>query len=341
MATSTKPTTTYARPLNVAAAQGSKAARRARARGGLPGAEPRFGVLAPGVPPSPSHDLVFHGGKTLATFQFLNFYVGGDDWSDSDAANIDKGLASALADAHLNNVIAQYFPGQAVGATFLSSSKLPGGAPATVSQGDVDALCADLLSAGTLGGVDLSRTLLNFMLPPGTILTTDTAPSDGAAAPHQADDDKHPAGIPLDDQDSSTEGLGGYHGSTHVGGTTLYFAVGVYSQKLPDGTNNGIPAFDQPWKNVVATFFHECHEFRTDADVADAINAGADPSATRFLGWTSPEGEEIGDFPVFEARPLGQVFQEVPLADGSGTVPVQFIYSNAVHGPEGPIARPH
>jgi hypothetical protein len=33
--------------------------------------------------------------------------------------------------------------------------------------------------------------------------------------------------------------------------------------------------------------------------------------------------------------------REVPLADGSGTVPVQFQYSNAVHGPEGPIPEPH
>jgi hypothetical protein len=29
------------------------------------------------------------------------------------------------------------------------------------------------------------------------------------------------------------------------------------------------------------------------------------------------------------------------LGDGSGTVPIQFQYSNAVHGPEGPIAAPH
>jgi hypothetical protein len=35
------------------------------------------------------------------------------------------------------------------------------------------------------------------------------------------------------------------------------------------------------------------------------------------------------------------VMREVPLADGSGTVPVQLMWSNAVSGPEGPISRPH
>jgi hypothetical protein len=37
----------------------------------------------------------------------------------------------------------------------------------------------------------------------------------------------------------------------------------------------------------------------------------------------------------------GLVLREVPLADGSGTVPVQLMWSNAVSGPEGPISRPH
>jgi hypothetical protein len=58
------------------------------------------------------------------------------------------------------------------------------------------------------------------------------------------------------------------------------------------------------------------------------------------LGWTSAQGEECGDFPVFEANPLTQVFQEVELTDGSGTVPVQFQYSDADHGPGEPRDTP-
>jgi hypothetical protein len=38
---------------------------------------------------------------------------------------------------------------------------------------------------------------------------------------------------------------------------------------------------------------------------------------------------------------LGEVMKEVPLTDGSGTVPIQLMWSNAVSGPEGPIPAPH
>ncbi len=132
--------------------------------------------------------------------------------------------------------------------------------------------------------------------------------------------------------------VGNDRGSIHAnGGTTVYYAVGVYSDVRPDGTENGIVVFDQPWKNVVATFYHELNEARTDSDVEDAIRAGNDPKGVKFLGWTSKEGEECGDFPVFEAgNNLSLVFKEVPLAAGGKTVPVQFQYSDNVHGPEGP-----
>jgi hypothetical protein len=91
---------------------------------------------------------------------------------------------------------------------------------------------------------------------------------------------------------------------------------------------------------VVATFYHELNEARTDADVEDAIRAGNDPSAVKFLGWTSNQGEECGDFPVFEANPLTQVFQAVKLTNSSETVPVQFQYSDHAHGPEGSLKAP-
>src|SRR5262249_11374385 len=89
---------------------------------------------------------------------------------------------------------------------------------------------------------------------------------------------------------------------------------------------------------VVATFYHELNEARTDPDVDDAIRTG---KIDGVIGWNSDDGEECGDFPVFEAEPnLGLVFQEVSV-DGGGLAPVQFEYSNAVHGPEGPIPAPH
>ena len=136
-----------------------------------------------------------------------------------------------------------------------------------------------------------------------------------------------------DDEDAdSRHGLGGYHGSVHVGGTTVYYAVGVYSER-----GNGIPAFGQSWKNVVATFYHELNEARTDPDVEDANRTGD----LHKVGWyppTSPGGE-IGDIPMNEAGAhLSLVFKEVELADGSGTVPIQLMWSNKAEAPAPRIA---
>ncbi len=291
-------------------------------------------AIAPGVQPTPEHDLFFHGGATVANLNFMNFYVGGDAWQQSDMQAIDAALASAMSDTNLNKVMAQYFPSGAIASFFLGSQIRPGAAPAVVSQGDMEAMVKSLSDSGALDTFDLRSTVFNFMLPSGTILNTDPGVITGPVTI---------AAIARDTSDS-TNGLGGYHGSIHPNRTdgqpTVYYAVGVYSEIRPDGTPNGIPVFDLPWKNVVATFYHELNEVRTDPDVEDAIKAGGDPNATKFLGWVSAQGEECGDFPVFEANPLTQVFQEVPLTDGSGTVPVQFQYSNAVHGPEGPRTDP-
>ena len=332
----TKPTV---RPLRVFVGHGTKAEKGFHGRMSMPE------VIAPGVPPAPDHDLIFHGGHTIADLVFANFYVGGPaSWKASDIQNIDRALAAAMADVNLNNVMSQYYPSGKITSTFKQSQTLPGARPAVFSQGDVEKLVQQLFSAGTLKGYDYASTLFNFMLPSGTILNTDATTTGGA--------ETGPAGsavgmrhaIPAEDGEDSTQGLGGYHGSIHAGsGATdqiIYYAIGVYSETLPNGTVNGIPVFDAPWKNVVATFYHELNEARTDPDVEDAIRAGNDPNATKFLGWTSKQGEECGDFPVFEANPLSQVFQEVKLTDGSATVPVQFQYSDAVHGPEGPINKP-
>ena len=326
----------YVRPLRVFVGHGTKAEKSFRSLMSMP--EPE--AIAPGVAPSPSHDLIFHGGHTIQDLVFTNFYVGGSAaWKASDIQNIDKTLAAAMSDVELNNVMSQYFASGTITSTFRPSQVLTGPPPKVVSQGDVENLLSQLFKAGTLDPFDFPSTVFNFMLPSGTILNTDTAPTSGAIA-SQLEKPTAVKGIPVEDEDDSTQGLGGYHGSVHSGSgasaRTLYYAVGVYSEKLPDGTVNGIPVFDQSWKNVVATFYHELNEARTDSDVEDAINAGSDPSATKFLGWTSKQGEECGDFPVAEANPLSQVFKEVELTDKSGTVPVQFQYSDSAHGPEGP-----
>jgi len=344
---SAKEITEPRRPMNVYVRRGSHAEKHFRKRTGS--LSPK--AIAPGIPPSPDHDLKFQGGKTIQDLRFMNFYVGGDAWDTGDIANIDNALSQAMSDQDLNNVMVQYFPGP-ITTTFDGSETLPGSPPAVMSQGDVEQLVATFFSGGKLTGHDLTTTLFNFMLPPGTVLNTDTATTGGgehvvSGVNRQAAAVKSEAAVPKalvpKDEADSLNGLGGYHGSVHVSDTDIiYYAVGVYSQTEADGTVNGIPVFDQPWKNVVATFYHELNEARTDADVEDAILAGNNPNANSFLGWVSDQGEEIGDFPVSEAGGnLTEVFQEVELTDNSGTVPIQFMYSDAVHGPEGPIAEAH
>ena len=95
-----------------------------------------------------------------------------------------------------------------------------------------------------------------------------------------------------------------------------------------------VPAFNVSWKDVVGTLYHEMSEFRTDADVRDAIVTGNDDGV---LGWMGAQGE-IGDQPIAMAGQLGhlqRVFQEVLSSTGNRRVPVQFLYSNAAHGAEG------
>ncbi|HEX4605495.1 MAG TPA: hypothetical protein VH724_15955 [Candidatus Angelobacter sp.] len=336
----------FVRPMRVFVARNSKADASIRSRVSMPA------VRAPGIPSTPKHDLIFHGGNTIADLIFMNFFVGGSSaWNASDIKSINDSLAAAMSDKNLNNVMSQYYPSGLITSTFQGSQILAGPKPSTVSQGDVENLVRRLFQTGTLNGVKFLSTVLNFMLPSGTVLNTDLAPTTGAisATVETAHDEKGvvkalASVVPPQDAEDSKHGLGGYHGSIHVGtgsaAQTIYYAVGVFSEQLTDGTVNGIPAFDKPWKNVVATFYHELNEARTDPDVEDAINAGNSPNAIKFLGWTSAQGEECGDFPVFEANPLTQVFQEVKLTHSQNTVPVQFQYSDADHGPGEPRPAP-
>jgi hypothetical protein len=327
--------TNIVRPLNVTLRPGSKAEKGFFSRASMPT------VRVPGVPSTPSHDLRYHGGKIIPKLEYFNYYVGGaKSWNSVDIQSINDALDAAMRDTKLNNVMLQYFRGDPITTNFRGFKILSGTKPAVVSKGDVEGLLRRLYRAGKLKSFNLGSTVIDFMLPSGTILTTDDAPTSGTISA-QVDDEPGSASsaIPHEEEDS-THGLGGYHGSIHVGTgqkKTIYYAIGVFSEVLPNGTENGIAVFDKPWKNVVATFYHELNEARTDPDVQDAIDAGD----LEFLGWTSNQGEECGDFPVFEASPLTKVFKEVPLTPGPGTAPVQFQYSNAVHGPEGPIAKPH
>jgi hypothetical protein len=341
---------TFVKPLRVFTGPHSKAEKGFRRRASMPSPL----ALAPGLPATPEHDLVFHGGHTIQNLVFTNFYVGGSDaWDANDIQQIDRALSAVMTDEKLNNVMVQYYPSGQISSTFKGSQVLAGPPPQTVSQGDVENLVRTMFQSGTLDGSDFPNTVFNFMLPSGTILNTNEAPTsstivaqlENPLASNRNNSEEAPkAALAHEPEEDSTNGLGGYHGSVHVGSGAdermIYYAIGVYSEQLTDGTVNGIPVFNESWKNVVATFYHELNEARTDPDVEDAIRAGNDPNAINLLGWTSAQGEECGDFPVFEANPLTQVFQEVPLTSGGGTAPVQLQYSDADHGPGTPRDEP-
>ncbi|MGE5243416.1 MAG: hypothetical protein ACM3SQ_04225 [Betaproteobacteria bacterium] len=302
-------------------------------------ARPAPTVRVAGLPATPEHDLKFRGGRTIAHLSYVNVYVGGSAaWSRTDVDAIDGALDHAMADHRLNNVMRQYFANEPIATTFVSSQFTGSRRPKVVTQTSTEKLVTDLFRSGHLANLEFDSSVVNLLLPSGTVLTdgTGTGREDdrqGAAA------SRRKPGKPETEEVSSLEGLGGYHGSVDIGRTRVYYAVGVYSERLANGKENGIAVFDEPWKNVVATFYHELNEARTDPDVEEAIRTNR---VEGIIGWNSDDGEECGDFPVFEAGDAGNldlVFREVSVAGGEA--PVQFQYSNAVHGPEGPISSPH
>jgi hypothetical protein len=315
----------YVRPSSVAE-------RRHRALNGQ--SITRTGALAPGFRPTPAHDLKYRGGRTIADLAYINFFLGGAGaWNRSDVDNINSALDKATSDPALNNVLRQYFSNQPISARFLSWHFIGTRKPAKVTQSDVERVVSGLQAGGFFSGVDLSKTVMNIMLPSGVVLTDGGSPE----SDELEDEGSRPPGTPEREEASSLSGLGGYHGSINLPAGPVYYAVGVYSQKLPGGGENGIAVFDASWKNVVATFYHELCEARTDPDVEEAIRR----NDVRFIGWNSDQGEECGDFPVFEAESnLSLVFREVAVAAG-GLVPIQLQYSNTAHGPEGPIESVH
>ena len=290
--------------------------------GSLFAAKPAGGVIAPGFKRNTRMNLKFMGGRTIPNLAFKSFYLGGAAWSDSDIQNIDHALSGAMSDPHLNNVMLQYFKrAQTISTKFLGSTKSPGTVSPTFTRDSINSTLEALIPS--LSDADLTNTVACLFLPPGIILTDDASGGVGRSKLKGNGD-----------EDSSKQGLGGYHGSCHIGDKTVYFAVGVYSQFVGQAPN-GIPVWPDPWKNVVATFYHELNEARTDPDVEEAERT----NNNRLLGWYANVrgGGEIGDIPMNEAgSQLSLVMVEVPLVSG-GTAPIQLMWSNAVGGPEGPF----
>lgn len=296
-------------PMRIQARPGSSVEKRYYYNSALP--------KASGARANQRDDLIFHGGKLVPQMEFQNVFLGGQAaWQASDIDLINTSITLAMQDAKMNNVVKQYFVGVAnLTCDPRESIVLEEPKPVQLDEPDVQQTVARLLQQGKLSDSDLDSVIFNLLLPPGTVLRLG--------------------------EDDSLGGLGGYHGSVHFqkGGRALtaYYSANVFSQRLPTGQANGIPAFDASWKDVVGTLYHECNEFRTDADVKDAI----ENKSNDFLGWMSAQGQEIGDQPIATARKLEDVFKEVLAGAAGKRVPVQLLYSNFAHGAEGPIDHPH
>src|SRR5262249_12113806 len=141
-------------------------------------------------------DLIFHGGKTIADLIYVNFFVGGASaWHANDITLINNALAAAMSDTNLNNVMSQYYPSGHITSTFQGSNIRAGPKPSVVSQGDVENLVRSLFQAGTLSGLNFASTVVNFMLPSGTILNSDEAPTTGTVS-HKVESSQDRDGAP-------------------------------------------------------------------------------------------------------------------------------------------------
>ena len=270
-------------------------------------------ALAAGVSASPQDDLIFRGGKTLPRMGFQNIYLGRpSDFASGDVESIDGAITRLMRDEQLKGIIQQYFQGKTLEYDVAPSVVLNENRRNEMDEPDVQNKVIDMFDKNLIVATDLDRTVFNLVLPPDTVLKLNGS--------------------------SSRDGLGGYHGSVHFtrGGQqrTLYYSANVYSA-VRSGRRNGIPFFSTPWKNVVCTLYHELVESQTDPDVNDAIRT----SDRRFIGFNSRIGQEIGDQPI-AANSLDKVFKEVITMPGSSKTPVQFMFSNAVHGAEGPDEKP-
>jgi hypothetical protein len=270
-------------------------------------------ALAPGAKASPQDDLIFRGGKVIPQMGFQNIYLGrSSDFASGDIEAIDDAITRVIRDDRLKSIIQQYFPGKTLSADVADSVILEESKPFEMSESDVQNKIVELFDRNLILPTDHDRTCFNLVLPPGTILKLDNS--------------------------TSLRGLAGYHGSVHFFRNgqqqTLYYSANVYSE-INAGRKNGIPFFNQPWKNVVCTLYHELIEFQTDPDVNDAIKQ----NDMRFIGWNSRRGMEIGDQPI-AANTLDRVFKEVMTLPGPSPTPVQLMYSNAVHGAEAPDEQP-
>lgn len=275
------------------------------------------------TPDGADHQLIYRGGRILPQLQYVMFFLGdSNDWDTEEVKDIDDHLHAVMTDPGMNRVLEQYFNDSPVGTRRMGRFYLSRPPKVAFSQQDIWTLLIRMYRAGKLDAYrgQFDQTVFVFCLPYGVVLTQDPLLTSSPVQP---------------DVGSSLTGLGGYHGSVHPEpGVTLYYAVSVYPDLFESGRFNGIRAFDDPWKTIVAILYHELQEVRTDPDVEDVIRGGY--QEWHKLGWVSAQGEEVGDYPVIQAGGnMGLVMREFRTASGTFS-PTQLLYSNLLRGAAGP-----
>jgi len=154
-----------------------------------------------------------------------------------------------MQDKRFNAIMGQYFPGAQVTSMWKPSVTLHEAKPLQLDEPDVQAkVCSSQR-------VDLGHSRLG------------TTASTAAPARH---------GLKLGCV-VLTRRPRGYHGSVHTKKMAERHAVLLRERVFADARRSygeRIVAFDQSWKNVVATLYHELNEFRTDADVKERHRIG-------------------------------------------------------------------
>jgi len=112
----------------------------------------------------PGHNLVYRGGRTIASLWYKNVYVGASTWNREEARTIDAALEAAMADPGLNDVLQQYFD-TPISAVFLGSELSPDPAPRVVSRASLERSILRRFKSGDFAGADFENTVFNFLPP--------------------------------------------------------------------------------------------------------------------------------------------------------------------------------
>jgi hypothetical protein len=145
--------------------------------------------------------------------EYQNIYLGSDgSWKPSDIDNIDASIKLAMQDRRLNNVMVQYFPGATLSCDPRESFILDEAKPAVLDEPDVQDVVRRMFESNLLGKSHLDGTIFNLILPSGTVLKLGNS--------------------------SSTNGLGGYHGSMHFQGSHWRHAARLLLRERLLGTGS-------------------------------------------------------------------------------------------------------